>query len=468
MLVYTYQYFLIANKYEAWTTDEFFYYIEARNIAAHNIYQTPASLDGNTSIIGDFGFHGGSYALKDGILAKLLFHKQDPPLVFINLLTCIALISLILTFKHLPLNNRIKIALIVGTHYTLYSYTLSYMQETIQYFFAVLALRSLYLIYNGKKTSNGHYLTYYLIIILIAITFRYGWFMWGLGLLPLATNLKSFVKWATVAIVLLVCGVFVSRYVAAPYPYDDVIVDKLIRSENFSLMNSLGIIFQKFWNNLKLFITPGELFTTTCMRYLLLALLIISSWYAIVKRNRFTIACTLIGWAYLIACLAFYFVFWGYDERALAILIPLLSFSLIGNFNSFVFYPAIAIQLLLFPGVVETTSARNYGSMAVNAASSERKSKEASYSKIKDLITIEHRVVISLDIEFVLHASPNYFIHFPLVTNKGYPIHYKLYRNGNDTRGTHPIDYILTNQNSPQLNKELIYNDKWMYLYQNN
>lgn len=467
ILVYTYQYFQIGNKYQPWTTDEFFYYIEAKAIAAHNIYQTPASLDGNTSYIGDFGFHGISYAIKDGWLSKLFFQKEDPPLVFINFLTCLATLALILLFKPFTLNTRIKIALVVATHYVLFSYTLSYMQETIQYFFAVLALRSLYLIYTQENTSRSNYLLYYLLIIILAITFRYGWFMWGGGLLPLANNLKIFFKWALVAFALMIFGIFISRYIAAPYPYNDVMADKLIRAENFSLLSSMNIVYQKFSHNLRLFLTPAEIFATTCMRYLLLALLLINSWYAIVKRNKFTITCALIGWAYFMACLAFYAVYWGYDERALAVLNPLLAFSIIGNFNSLVFYPIIAIQLWLFPDIVETTKTRNIEAIAVNAPSSERTSREASYAKIKDLITDDHSVVIELDLKFVLHGSPNYFIDFPLVTSKGYPIHYRMYLEGKDLRGTHRANYLFVVQNSPEGNKELIYNDRWVYLYRN-
>ena len=467
VLVYTYQFFQIANKYEAWTTDEFFYYVEAKAIAAHNIYQTPASLDGNTSYIGDFGFHGISYAIKDGWLSKLFFQTEDPPLVFINFLTCLATLALILLFKPFTLNTRIKIALVVATHYVLFAFTLSYMQETIHYFFAVLALRYLYLLYTKENASQNNYLMYYLIIIILATTFRYGWFMWGAGLLPLANNFKSFSKWTLVAIALLFFGVFISRYIAAPYPYDDVMAEKLISVEKFSILDSLKMISQKFFNNLHLFLTPAERLATTCMRYLLLALLIINSWYAIVKRNKFTIACALIGWVYLIACLAFYFVFWAYDERALALLNPLLAFSLIGNFNSFVFYPVTVVQLWLLPGIVETTKNRNMGCIAVNAPSPERISREGSYSKIKDLITDDHSVVIDLPIEFVIHANPNYFVDFPIVTSKGYPIHYRFYREWKDLRGTHPANYIFLHENSSPLNKELIYSDRWMYLYRN-
>lgn len=464
VLVYTYQFFQIANKYEPWTTDEFFYYIEAKAIAAHNIYQTPASLDGNTSYIGDFGFHGISYAIKDGWLSKLFFQTEDPPLVLINFLTFLATLTLILLFKPFKLNTRIKIALVVATHGVLFSCTLSYFQETIHYFFAVLSLSSLYLIYTKENVLRKNYIMYYLIIIILAITFRYGWFMWGAGLLPLATNFKNLFKWTLIAISLMVFGVFISRYIAAPYPYNDIIADKLIRAENFSLLNSLSIIYQKFSQNLLLFLTPAEIFSTTCMRYLLLSLLIINSWYAVVKRNKFTIACALIGWTYLIACLAFYFVFWGYDARALAVLNPLLAFSLIGNFNSFVFYPIIAIQLWLFPGIVETTKTRNMESIAINASSLERTSRETSYSKIKEMISDDHSVVVAIDVAFILHGTTNYFVDFPFVNSKGYPIHYRIHLEGIDLRGTHPAQYILVTNNETR-NNQLVYSDYWIKLY---
>src|SRR3989337_2655247 len=90
VLVYAYQYLKIAGKYGVFSPDEFFYYIEAKGIAAYNIYQTPLSLDGNTSFIGDFGSHGISYAIKDGWLSKLFFNAQDPPMVWINFLTCMS------------------------------------------------------------------------------------------------------------------------------------------------------------------------------------------------------------------------------------------------------------------------------------------------------------------------------------------------------------------------------------------
>ncbi len=466
VLVYTYQYFQFADKYEPWTTDELFYYIEAKAIAAHNIYQTPASLDGNTSYIGDFGFHAVSYAIKDGWLAKLFFHTQDPPLLLINFITCIGVLVLILLFKQFSFNIRLKIALVVATHYILYSYTLSYMQETIQYFFAVLALEALYLLYLSPLNRTTKYLVYFLVVITVAITFRYGWFMWGAGLLPLSTNLKSFIKWCLVAIGLLVFGVFVSRYIVAPYPYYDMTGDSIINAGNFSLINSLTTAWQKFRNNLQLFLIPDPKLTTTCMRYLLLMLLLISSWYAIFKRNKFTIACTLVSWAYFVACLTFYEVYWSYDERALAVLNPILGFSLVGNANSFIFYPVIILQLWLFPDVVRETKERNMASILVNANTPERVARKNSYSKIKDLVNDNENTVVGISIGLVRHGTEDYFISFPLINNKGYPIHYRIYRNGRDLRNVHKLRYFL--DPSPAAlpaNNQLIYSDSWMNLY---
>jgi hypothetical protein len=69
---------------------------------------------------------------------------------------------------------------------------------------------------------------------------------------------------------------------------------------------------------------------------------------------------------------------------------------------------------------------------------------------------------------FVLHASPNYFVNFPLVNSKGYPIHYKIFRDGKDLRGTHQAQYIIATQNCDQGNIKLIYSDMWMYFYKVN
>lgn len=245
-----------------------------------------------------------------------------------------------------------------------------------------------------------------------------------------------------------------------------VVSNRLVGTEHLSLLNSLTIIWQKFTQNLQLFLTPDKWSVTICMRYLLLALILVNTWYAIRKNNKFTLACTLIGWTYLIACLTFYAVYWEYDERALAVLNPLLAFSVIGISNSFIFYPVIILQLWLFPGIVEATKVRNMDSISLNASTPERILREASYSKIKDLNTDDHQVVIELPIEFILHGYPNYFIDLPLITSKGDPIHYRIHLEGKDLRETHAAQYTLVTNNVPR-NNQLIYSDQWMNIYRN-
>lgn len=466
VLVYIYQYSQIADKYHPFTTDEFFYYTEARAVAAENSYQTPASLDGNTSYIGDFGFHGISYAVKDGWLAKLFFHTEDPPLLLINFLTCMGLIALILLFKRFSLNIRLKIALVVASHYVLYSYTLSYMQESIHYFIAVLALEALYLVYLTPINTVSKHLFYYLTLLVLAITFRYGWFMWGLGLLPFSTNLKSFIKWGAVTAVLLVFGVFYSRYILAPYPYNEIVADQIMRSEEFSILNALKIVWDRFTHNSQLFFTPAESPVTTCMRYLMVILVVVSVWYSIRKRERFVIACTLIALTYFFAALAFYHVYWAYDERALGVLTPILAFSLIGIHNSWIFYLAITVQLLLLPATIKEINERNHVAQVANKNTEERKARLNTYAKMKDLITEEEDVVVATSLEFVVHGAPDYFTHFPLTNSKGSKIHYRMFLEGADMRGIHHPKYVMTAQPSPpEKAHALVYSDKYMCLY---
>ncbi len=523
VMVYTYQYSKIANKYVLIDEDEIFYYMEAKAISAHNIYQSPISYHGNNSIIGAFGPHGFSYAVKNGWLAKIFFHAQDPPLLLINFLTFLITLTLILIFKPFSINTRLKIALIVATHNVLYSYTLSYMQETIQFLFAVLAVSALYLLYQtpkpklnspegrnyqllnhvtgfihqlitNLKMNAGRFYSYFkrtvnlqvrrsspphgagserllasfLIVIIIAITFRYSWFIWGLGLLPLASNLKNFTKWLLIVIGLMAFGLFIGHYLCAPYPKADLAGYNLVTGESFLILNSLTIIWQKFTQNLQVFLTPDKSLILTCMRYLLLVLLIINSVFAIVKRNRFTIACTLIGWSYFIACLALYYIFGQTDQRILALLNPLLAFSLIGSSNSFIFYPIIAIQLMLFPKVIEERNDSYNRSITAIDPPDIRISREASYSKIKDLITDDDHdndAVIVLPMRFVYFAR-NYIVNFPLVTKEGNNIHYySKMVSGNDRRNTHHPNYIFADKEIENSSNQLIYSDRWMYLY---
>lgn len=466
-LVYIYQYLKSEDKYAIISPDEVFYYIEAKAVATNNSYQTPLSLDGNTSFIGDFGSHGISYAIKDGWLSKLLFQSQDPPLVFINLLTCLCLLALIISFKAISLNTRLKISLIVATHYILFWFTLSYMQETIQFLFAILALRTLYLLYQNPTTISKKHLYQYIAIIAIAITFRYGWFIWGLGLLPLATNIKTFVKYSLITLTLLLFALFVGRYIYAPYPYEEIVAFKLIRTESLSLIDSIQLIWNGLFNNLKLYLSPTPKTITTLMRYLLLILLITSTAYAIIKKNKFTIACTLIAWAYFIACMAFYFLKWQADERVLAVLNPLLAFSLITTCNPKLFYPLAITQLLLFPLAIETRISNYTSKIDVETYTENRISQEASYAKIAELITDDHDVVISITPLITWHWKPNYITQIPLKTNKGYSIHYRQYINANDLRKKHKAMYSITQEPILEGGFQLMYSDQWMFFYKN-
>lgn len=465
LLVYLYQFMLVADKYKTFTTDEKFYYVEAKAISANNIYQTPASLDGNTSRTGNFGFHGVSYALKDGWMAKLFFCAENPPLVWNNLFTCLLTIIIILLFKPFSLNIRIKIALIILTHYVLFYYTLSYMQETIHYLFAVIALWNLYLLYINRNGDNRKYLYSYLLLIIIAITFRYGWFMWGAGLLPLAKNYIDFFKWSIAAAAIMLFAIVFNSYITAPYPYG-LVTDSITEMEKFSLSNAIKITFNHFSESIQLFISPAPKVSTTVMRYLLLVLLFTNTWYAILKRNRFSIACTLIGWGYFLSAMAFYGVYWGYDERALAVLNPLLAFSVVGTSNKLFFYPVIVVQLLIFPGLVKGTEERNKEAIEANTPTPEYIAIKNSHAKIKDLITDDTATVVEINIGVVKHGSPDHFTDFPLVNSKGYPIHYRVYRNGSDLRKIHNPNYFLNPVPGRfPSNCKLIYSDSWMTLY---
>lgn len=465
VLVFIYLYFQMEDKYSIFSPDEIFYYFEAKAVAAHNIYQTPLSLDGNTSFIGNFGSHGISYAVKDGWLSKLFLQFQNPPIILINVITYIAILTVLLSFKSFSLNVRLKIALVVATHYILFSYSLSYMQETIHFLFAVLALRMLYLFYQRFESVSKKYIYTYLFIIIVAITFRYGWFMWGLGLLPLARNFKDFLKWGCIVTGLFLFALFIAHYIYAPYPYEEIVVYRIITTESLSLFKTIHIVVQQFVNNVKVYLSLDVNVTTYLMRYLLLLLLAINTWFAITKKKRFTIACALISWAYFIACMAFYFLTWQADERILAVLNPLLAFSLIGSCHSFIFYPIIIFQLFLFPKVIQIREQNYQSPVPVNDVISYRAAKEASFSRIQNFLNEDKDVVILLPIRQTWHSRPNYIFNLPLVTKKGHAIHYRMRVNGKDLSKTHEPDYIITTVPVNEATHQLIFADNRIYFY---
>lgn len=482
ILLYSYQFSQIVNKYHIIHPDEYAYYTEAKALAAHGFLQTPFSLDGNTSIIGNFGYHGISYTLKNGLLSKLLFQSEDPPLLFINFLTFLATLALILLYKKIDLNARLKIGLIVITHHILYTYTFSYMQETIHYFLASIAVILLYQTYQNP--NNQKYLFYYLTVVIIGISFRYIWAFWGLALLPLASNRKSFFKFFLIVVGLFLIAIMVAKYIYAPSPYTIGALFSNTIARGLSLPYLIEMAFNNFFTNLKTYFSINEEIKYICNRYLLLLLLIINTVYAIKKRNKFAIGCTLTAWGYLASNMTLYILTTGHDNRILDVLIPLLAFSLFTTIKPSVFYAVLLVQLFVLVIVVKETNDVNAIFLNGNERQRFRTEKELSYSQIGNLITDEHRAVISLPGDFTYQFNPDYFTKFPLITQKGYPIHYLTYVTGQDTRGVNKINYLINaplaypSHRTPMVNSiqivkhgrasyrsQLIYSDRWLQLY---
>lgn len=465
-LTYIYQAFNIENKYSIFSPDEIFYYHEAKAISAHNIYQTPLSLDGNTSFIGNFGSHGISYAVLDGLMSKLLLQPDSPPIMWINLLLALATLFLVLLYKEISYTTRLSISLIIASHYVFFTFTLSAMQETVHFLLAVIALRILYKIYRQANTISNKLIFHYIAIVLIAITFRYSWFLWGIGLLPLFWNKKTIIKWIFIMAGLLLFSLFIGRYIYAPYPYEEITVYRILRTENISLLEACKLIIQQFFDNITTYLTPtGVRTSTVCMRYLLLILLITNSVFAYIKRDKFIIACILIGWSYFVICMALYFLTWQADERILALLTPLTAFSFINVLNSTIHYPVIIFQLLLLPTIINDREESYINPVSNEIIEMERQKKEAAFIKMKNLITDESDVVISLPIKLTWHYRPNYIVNMPFVTNKGYAIHYRLHVNGSDLRKTHKANYLIEFTSVLSQEKQLLYNDDLFYFY---
>ena len=117
--------------------------------------------------------------------------------------------------------------------------------------------------------------------------------------------------------------------------------------------------------------------------------------------------------------------------------------------------------------MVETRNQTYMSYSSVDASSSELISQEASFSKIKDLVVDNQSVVIAISAELTIHGSPKAHVDLPLVTRNGYPIHYVIFVTGNDLIKTHRPQYLMTNQKIENRSSQLIYSDRWMYLYRN-
>ncbi len=126
----------------------------------------------------------------------------------------------------------------------------------------------------------------------------------------------------------------------------------------------------------------------------------------------------------------------------------------------------LSVQLFVLPATVIETNERNKSAQADNEITEEWLSRNRTYAKMKELITEEEDVVVAITLKFVVHSSPDYFTHFPLTNSKGYKIHYRMFLEGADMRGTHKPKYVMTTRPSPPSEPhDLVYTDRYMCLY---
>ncbi len=172
----------VFNGFKPWLAfDEFEYYLYARSYALTGSLRSPVLEYGAESAVGGFGTHGFLYALLGGLYWRHLWPQAEVVAAANFVYVCLGCAFF---WWAAPGQARQK----AGTLFlclafpVLARFTFSYMQESLQFLFAMPACVALWHVYHGKRKAG---LVFFLITVLTAALFRLNWLFWLAGLFPL-------------------------------------------------------------------------------------------------------------------------------------------------------------------------------------------------------------------------------------------------------------------------------------------
>lgn len=412
----------LRHTYQPNGTDEFLYYLEAKNISAHHNYHTPITFDGVVSKIGSFGIHGWGYAVVDGWLGKI-FNAQDPSVLISNCLLLLITLIIIFRFKELSLSERWLLSALLLSHHVILRYTFSFYQETLQFLFGFIMAYQLYCMYRKTDMPTRKELLWYVATVLLYTQFRYNGFLWIFGLTPLL-QYKSLRWWVIGAIPLFfVYGLLSNALFVAPFPYPEafnyVFADAI---KTKPLGELIAWFWQHFVQNIRTFLFDHESTHKMIMRYTFLGLSCLSTWYAWKGKDRLLIAAAALSWVYFFSTAALQgAMYWEYDQRALAVLSCIHAFVLIRLNNFWWSSLTILASLYTFWMVKTECDFTIAQSQYINQSNPFNPADEAT---IANALAASEAPVVQIPLDLVLFNQPNKIIHFPLENSNGKPIGY--------------------------------------------
>jgi hypothetical protein len=426
---YLFRFFSFGIPYMPYGTDEFLYFLEAKNISLHLNWDTPVSFDGVLSKWGDFGIHGWAYGTYNAFIAWLSFSPSNPNLVLANvLLIAFAIFSIVRNNSFNSTQKAGFISLILSFHVVL-RYTFTFYQESLQILFGVLLSSLLIAIYSSIDAKKRAILiTQFILLILLYTQFRYNGFLWGFGLAPLFLIDKKYLNFILISIPALCIYGFLSNTLwVAPFPYDTAFNYVFIEAIQQKPFGELLQWFMEHWmGNINEFLFEHENWYKAVMRYTFLGMSGWVTYIALKQKKALDIAIAAIAWMYFITNTALYDVHWEYDQRTLAIAMVLLFAWAIHSLPKQYIIGLILFNLIPFVPVMRECNDTLQNTLALNN-NPVRNQRIAAFEQIAKTDLGENPIVLS-PVELILFNHSNEVMYLPLQDNAGHPILYSFFK----------------------------------------
>jgi len=203
----------------AWT-DEYGYVLDARSFAANGTLHAARVKEERVSPAFEASTHGPAYILLQGGIARA-FGDPVELSVWPNVIALIGALLLVLLALPLERTQRLWVAVLLLLHFAVFLYAFTWMVETFQVLFAVAASVLLVTLYRTDPGSRRFRATLaaYAVLLLVLSAFRVSYALWALGLVPLARDRRELVRFAVLALLVVVLGIGLMRELSASNPH---------------------------------------------------------------------------------------------------------------------------------------------------------------------------------------------------------------------------------------------------------
>ena len=420
-------------------SDEYVYVANARSFFENTRLHDAYILKETASAVGGFGGHGFAYNLLHGAIAKCVgFHVEN--LLLTNTALLLLALALIGAQRSLSLTQKSVCILLLLLNLVPVLYTFSCMQEALHLLFGVAAGLLLWRMWAADNPRRC--VAIYFALLFVATLFRPSWWLWSIGLLPLARTGKERAIYAA-ALLGGMLGAWALFHWCAPVPYASF-AQKVVRLQDAAAIAQA--MYAHFARSVyRYFATEYEY---GAAYFVSKYLLVIGTYYALsrgrARKNRLLLAAGVIGLANLLFLFTVFDAFDWRGHRMLAPVMCLLGIVIASERQ----WTAAAVALIclgaLFPSAVRQSEEWIAQRNAVADAFRGSSALAAEFNAIAAVIP-DPRLTTVLASRAFFQNNDMHPLLLPVRSTRGYPIRYTFNKYGADLQMHRPgfVDYVL-------------------------